>query len=157
MTRRRAPGISVDEGGATLVEFALVAPAVILSLVACLDFARALNAYVTIANASREGARYAIVHPDADNAAIRTLVAGRVAPLDTGTSLVVSTTYDDGGGPLPWPDTGLPASAPVPREIKVRVVTTYSWYASTWLIGSLFSTTTGSRTFGSTSTMVIVR
>jgi Flp pilus assembly protein TadG len=146
-----------DESGSTLVEFALVAPAVILILVACLDFARALNAYVTIANASREGARYAIVHPDVGSAAIRARVAERVAPLDTGVPLGVSATYDDGTGARAWPDTGLPASSLVPAEMKIRVTTTYSWYASTWIIGSLFDVTSGSRTFGSTSTMVVIR
>jgi Flp pilus assembly protein TadG len=43
-----------EQRGTTLVEFALVTPVLILVLVASLDFARALNAYVTVTNASRE-------------------------------------------------------------------------------------------------------
>lgn len=145
-----------DERGATLVEFALVAPVVILILVACLDFARALNAYVTVANASREGARYATLHPAADNAAIRSAVRARAIPLDTATIGVI-VTYDDGSGPQPWPDSGVPESWPSPQPIAVRVATSYDWHASTWVVGAFFAITSGSRTFGSESTMVAIR
>jgi hypothetical protein len=41
------------------VELALVSFLLILLLVGVIDFARAFNSYVVIANASREGARYA--------------------------------------------------------------------------------------------------
>jgi Flp pilus assembly protein TadG len=146
-----------DERGATLVEFALVAPVVLLILVACLDFARALNAYVTIVNASREGARYATLNPLATNAAIRSAVQSRAVPLDT-SRVGVIVTYDDGWGPpLAWPDTGLPESSPSPQPIAVRVTTSYDWLAATWLVGAFFSVTTGSRSFASESTMVAVR
>ena len=145
-----------DEHGATLVEFALVAPVVLLVVVACLDFARALNAYVTVANASREGARYATLHPAADNAAIRSAVRSRAVPLDT-SAISVNVTYDDGSGPQAWPDTGVPESTPTPRPIAVRVTTTYDWHAATWVAGAFFSLTSGSRSFGSESTMVAIR
>jgi Flp pilus assembly pilin Flp len=146
-----------EDRGATLVEFALVAPLVILMLVACLDFARALNAYVTVANASREGARYATLHADADYATIRSAVKSRALPLDT-SAIGVTVTYDDGSGPQNWPDTGgLFESFPEPRPIAIRVVTSYDWYAATAIAGSFFSITTGSRSFGSESTMVAIR
>ncbi|MGH2491356.1 MAG: TadE/TadG family type IV pilus assembly protein [Candidatus Limnocylindria bacterium] len=147
-----------DERGTTVVEFALVAPVVILILVSCVDFARALNAYVTLANASREGARYATLHPAADDAAIRLAVKARAIPLDTA-AIGVIITYDDGSGsgPQPWPDTGVPESSPSPRPIAVRVATSYDWHASTWVVGAFFSITSGSRTFGSESTMVAIR
>ena len=54
--RRLIAGIR-DDRGVTLVEFALVIPVVLVLLIACIDFARVLNASVTIQNASREGAR----------------------------------------------------------------------------------------------------
>jgi len=146
-----------DERGATLVEFALVAPVVLLILVACLDFARALNAYATIVNATREGARYATLNPVATSAAITSAVKSRAIPLDTG-AIGVTVTYDDGTGTWPWPTSGgLPESFSSPQPITVHVATTYDWLASTWLVGSLFSVTTGSRTFGSESTMVAIR
>ena len=55
MSRRR-------EAGQSLVEFALIAPLLMLLVLATIDGARAVFAYNTIANAAREGARYGIVH-----------------------------------------------------------------------------------------------
>jgi Flp pilus assembly protein TadG len=144
-----------EEKGTTLVEFALVVPVVILVLVTCLDFARALNAYVTIANASREGARYATVHPDADLSQIQAAVAARVAPLDP-TRMTISATYNAGYGPQGWPAGGIPASSPAPALVQVRVDASYDWSATTWLVGSFFGAT-GSRSFASSSAMEAFR
>jgi Flp pilus assembly protein TadG len=47
--------------GQTLVEFALVLPVFILILVGIFDFGRAIFAYNTLLNASREAARQAVV------------------------------------------------------------------------------------------------
>lgn len=55
MSRRR-------QRGQSLVEFALMAPLLMLLVLATIDGARAVFAYNTIANAAREGARYGIVH-----------------------------------------------------------------------------------------------
>ncbi len=146
------------EQGTTLVEFALVTPVLILILVACLDFARALNAYVTVANASREGARYATVHPDAELSAIRDSITARIAPLDP-TALTVSASYGAGaspGCPQPWPTGGIPPSAPTPMGVPVRVCASYQWSAATWLVGAFFSGT-GSRALQSESEMVAIR
>ncbi len=46
-----------NEKGQSLVEFALVVPLVILILMAIIEFGFMFNAYITISNASREGAR----------------------------------------------------------------------------------------------------
>lgn len=150
-----ARSFTSEEQGATLVEFAIVLPVLLLVLVACLDFARALNAYVTVANASRDGARYATVHPGVDPDAIRDEVRSRVSPLDT-SALDVSATYDTGSGPVAWPTGGVPASAPIPTAVRVRITTTYQWQATTWIVGSFFGAT-GSRTFGSSSAMEMIR
>lgn len=149
------PRFTRDDQGATLVEFALALPVLLLVLVACLDFARALNAYVTVANASREGAYYATIHPGADPNDIRDEVRSRITPLDT-SALLVTATYDAGGGPQAWPVGGVPQSAPVPAPVTVKISTTYQWRASTWVVGTFFGLT-GSRTFGSSSTMEVMR
>ena len=47
--------------GQSIVEFALVAPLLILLVLALFDFGRAVYAYNAISNAAREGARVAIV------------------------------------------------------------------------------------------------
>jgi Flp pilus assembly pilin Flp len=147
--------LAQDDRGTTLVEFALVVPVLILVLVSCLDFARALNAYVTIANASREAARYATVHPEADLSQIRAAAAARIAPLDPA-ALGVAAFYGASPSPLPWPSGGIPPSAPAPAPVVVRVDVTYDWNAATWIVGSFFGAT-ASRTFTASSSMAAIR
>lgn len=48
--------------GSTLVEAALIMPIVLLFLIGALDVGRAVWSYNVIAEAAREGGRYAIVH-----------------------------------------------------------------------------------------------
>ena len=119
------------EEGATLVEFALVAPVLILALVACFDFARALNAYIIVANASREGARYATVHPGATASDIDSYISTRVAPLDP-TALTV--TLD------PFARTSDPRwviTAPAPGTVSVTV--RYGWTSATGIMSVFFA------------------
>jgi Flp pilus assembly protein TadG len=52
------------ERGASLVELSLVLFILILLVAGVIDFGRAFNSYIVINNASREGARYASLHPD---------------------------------------------------------------------------------------------
>jgi len=136
------------DGGAILVEFALVAPVLILVLVGCLDFARAINAYVTITSASREGARYATVNPSASAADVRDYIGTRIAPLSTdpavlfvGLSAFVPTATTDPR----WSTTPGPGY----RTVTVR----YRWDAATSLVGSFFAAASGSVTFDISSTM----
>ena len=51
-----------ERRGQAIVEFALVAPIFILSLLALIEFGRAVYSIQMLHNAAREGARYAIVH-----------------------------------------------------------------------------------------------
>ncbi|HEY6202140.1 MAG TPA: TadE/TadG family type IV pilus assembly protein [Candidatus Limnocylindria bacterium] len=139
-----------DEHGATVVEFALVSPVLLLALVACCDFARALNAYVTVANAAREGARYASITNGATSSSVQTYLATRVAPLNPSPPAMVVTLASPAPTSVRWsPD------APAPKTFTVTV--TYEWRSSTWLIGSFLSTASGSTTFGSSSSMESVR
>jgi Flp pilus assembly protein TadG len=56
-----------SERGQTLVEFSMVVTVLFLILFGIVDFSRLFFAYATMANGVREGARYAVVHPDADD------------------------------------------------------------------------------------------
>lgn len=47
----------ISERGAVAVEFALLAPVLIMILLGIMEFGRAYNAQVTLTNAAREGAR----------------------------------------------------------------------------------------------------
>jgi Flp pilus assembly pilin Flp len=120
-----------DQEGASLVEFALVAPVLLLVLVGILDLGRAVNAYVTVSNAAREGSHYAILHPTAAPSAIASAVRARVVPLDE-TQVAVTTSYYNGSAFSSWP----PAS-PYPTPLPVRVSVCYPWSAATF-IGRFF-------------------
>jgi len=50
--------------GQSLVELALLLPALLLLVVVTLDLGRGIYYYSVIYNAAREGARYGIIHPD---------------------------------------------------------------------------------------------
>jgi len=54
--------------GQALVEFALVLPLLLLLILLAVQFGFILNAYITLTHLSREGARYAAVHPQTDQA-----------------------------------------------------------------------------------------
>ncbi len=49
------------EGGQSLVEFALVVPMLLILVFGVVDFGLGLRAYISIASATREGARFAVV------------------------------------------------------------------------------------------------
>jgi Flp pilus assembly protein TadG len=139
-----------DEHAATLVEFALVTPVLLVALVACFDFARALNAYVTVASAAREGARYASISDSPTSDSVRAYLLTRVAPLDTSSSAF--------GVSLATPVRTNPSWSPdAPAPTRFTVVITYQWHSATWLVGSFFAATSGSPTFASSSSMESVR
>jgi hypothetical protein len=124
------------EDATSTVEFALVAPVLFLLLVGILDLGRAVNAYVTVSNAAREGSHYAILHPTAAPSAIASAVRARVVPLDE-TQVVVAASYYNGSTFTPWPLGGVPASTPAPSSVPVRVSVCYPWAAATF-IGRFF-------------------
>ena len=92
-----------NQKGATMVEYALVLLLFLTALYAIMEFGRFIFAYNVLAGATREGARYAIVHGNKSGSAatasdiqdkVRTWAVG----LDT-TSLSVTTTWAPGNGP----------------------------------------------------------
>ena len=125
------------ERGQSLVEFAMIAPLLILLMVGILDVGRAVNAYVTISNAAREGSHYAALHPTASPGAIASAVRARVVPLDS-SSVTVTARYYDGTAFQAWPSGGVPASS-TPGYVPVQVQVSYPWAAITMLIGVFFS------------------
>ena len=156
------PRLVTASEGVALVEFALMVPVLILLLVGILDTGRAVNAYVTISNASREGARYAALNPTAAPSAIKSSAvlphAQQLDPSDL-TGIRVYVTYSNANVtstacPVAT-TTAPPASSPSPVPIPVRVDVTYPWSAATFFIGQFFGG--GSRTFCASSTVDTVR
>ena len=81
-----------DHRGQAIVEFALVLPLLLILLFGVIDFGRALQTYITINNASREGARLGAINPDAD---IEGKVRDAAGEFDTA-DLTVGTSFPDG-------------------------------------------------------------
>jgi len=81
------------ERGQSMVEFALVLPLMLLVLMGMVDFSRMLGVYLTLQNATREGARLAVT------GATDSAIAARVdamAPTLTASSLTVTVTPAQG-------------------------------------------------------------
>lgn len=97
MRRRRARG----RRGQALVEFALVAPLLLLLILGLIDFARAWNVYQVITDAAREGARNAVVQnqtlTEAEVTGIIGAALGR-ANLDPDATTITITGFNSGQG-----------------------------------------------------------
>src|SRR6266550_7267996 len=91
------------ERGSTLVEFAIAATVFLTVVFAVIEFGRALWVHNALADAARRGARYAVIHPASDSAAVRNVVvygdpAGGSSPLvDNLTTANVNVTYSGFG------------------------------------------------------------
>lgn len=71
-TQRHKPKARRAESGQGLIEFGLVLPALLLTLMGIADFGRLFAVYSNLFNAAREGARYGVVTPrDVDGIAAR--------------------------------------------------------------------------------------
>lgn len=124
--RRPSPGThiygpKVDEarrhkdGGATLVEFAVVAPLLFLLLFGVVEFARVVHGFTTVWSAAREGARYATTVGDsngngtpnyADCNAIIDAALGKVVAVSLTDSDVTVTYFDRAGTEVANCDSG---------------------------------------------------
>lgn len=150
-----------DDRGVTIVEFALVVPVVLILLIACIDFARVLNASVTIQNASREGARYATLNPQAGGetdagyaARIGSYVSGRVVPLDAGlitVGITRSTSTDPRCAGVAPTSCAWAAGQPAPTRMTVTV--SYPWTATAWVIGPMFFAATRATSLQASASM----
>jgi len=109
--------ISHGVKGDTLVEFALLLPILMLILMGIFDLGRAFHAYIVIANAAREGARYGVVHPD-DHDGVVAAAEALIAGLDP-EELTISATC--------------------PSNETVRVEITYDFYVVTPLMAQFLS------------------
>jgi len=122
-----------DSRGQTLVEFALVLPLFILVLLGLFDLGRAVYAYNTISNASREAARVAIVNqtpPTIEAEAVKQAVGLGITGAD------VAIAYNDSDPTAP----NLCATAPFGLGCVVTVTVTYSYTAATPVIGQIVGT-----------------
>ena len=139
-----------NEEGSVLIEFAFVSLLLIVQLVGIMEAGRAVWMYGTLAHATREGARYAIVRGAESKAyrgasweAVASGVQDRVRAMSTGfgNSVTVTTTWDPAGDPACVPDNK--------PGCVVRVVSTVPYSPVTRLVPF------GNITMSATSQMVI--
>jgi hypothetical protein len=91
ISRRRGEG----EGGQSLVEFTLVLPIFLLVLFAIVDFGMAFNAWITVTNSAREGARVGSVRaPSGD---IEQRVRDTAGSLGDDLTVIVTNAEGDPG------------------------------------------------------------
>ena len=112
-----------NELGASLVEFALVAPLLFLLLFGVIEFARLGLGFTTVWTAAREGARHATTVGDSDGingpnyldcASITEAALAKVVGMSLATSDVSITFSDLTGAPVADCDPATPLPAPSP-------------------------------------------
>lgn len=118
--------------GQALVEFALVAPLFFLIVLALIEAGRFIVFYETLANATREGARYAIVHGSNSFCPSGPMPPGQTAPggcYDPTGANVVQQVRDTAFGLLGTGVAVTPAWGALGngREAEVRVSATYTY------------------------------
>lgn len=97
------------DGGAALVEMAIILPIILLLIMGLVEFARGYNARITLTHATREGVRVLAI--TGDPVVAETAAKNAATPLDTGL-ISVSTTACD-----PGEQTSLTASYPFDYSI----------------------------------------
>ena len=116
--------------GQALVEFALILPIFILVLVGIFDFGRAVYAYNTISNASRQAVRLGIV----DQNVIKIKADAVKASVSLGAGPADVDVF------FKTPDLSANCTAPVGVGCVVVVTVHYHYNAATPLIGNLVGT-----------------
>lgn len=94
-----------NESGASLVEFAFVAPLLFLLLFGVVEFSRLIGAYTTVWTSAREGARYATTSGDSDFAADVPRFRDCDGILDAVQALAITSGIDDSDVSVTWTDT----------------------------------------------------
>jgi Flp pilus assembly protein TadG len=88
--------------GQELAEFAIVLPLLLLVAFGVLDLGRIFHAAITITNAAREGARYAMIHPDDQDGIVNaTLTEAQNSGIDLSTSTIDASCPEGCGSGLP--------------------------------------------------------
>jgi Flp pilus assembly pilin Flp len=129
----RAAGLSRDESGQTLVEFAVVLPLVLLLLLGIMDFGKAFNYWITENQVAAEGARRAAVNLGA--ATLQDYVRSQIKVTELHDNAKICVSFPDG-------------LKTVGHPVKVTVAIKYLWMPVLKRFGKV-----GSLTLRNTATM----
>lgn len=128
------------ERGAVAVEFALLAPVLIMILLGIMEFGRAYNTQLTLTNAAREGVRVMAIDNDAATAlAATTSSADTLTPAVRGTDVIIAFQT------IP-PTTPAPTSCAPGRQVTVTI--SYSLSTVTGIAGPFSMTGKGTMLCG---------
>lgn len=89
--------------GATIVEFALILPLILGILLGILEFGWMIKNYLTLANATREGARIASVGRTIAETKSRITGIGSPLVFDPNTGILLEYSANEGATYFPWP------------------------------------------------------
>ena len=117
---RTVRGFRKQQGGATLVEFAVSILLVLTVLFSTIELCSAVYTYTVIADAANEGVRYAIVHSSDSAGAVSKVKAYAAYTLHDVSKIAVAVTYPDG-------------SAVPPNRVAVSVTYQYIPYLNTFM------------------------
>jgi Flp pilus assembly protein TadG len=111
--------------GASIVEFALIMPVLLVLLIGILESAYLAKVYLTVANATREGARSASLSKS--TADIRTRIKNTAYPVNvTDANITLQYSTDNGASyPYTMGDSGSQNSAPNGSMVRVTVSVTH--------------------------------
>lgn len=145
------------ERGASMVEFAISASALLLVMFGILEFGRVLYTYHTVSNAARLGSRYAIVRganctvldncPHVTSAQLQTWVQSQVPMVDSNTMTVTATWSTSTN-----PNTDCSATDPAGNDVPGHMVCVTVSYPFNFAVPFVSNTPL---TLSSTSKMVI--
>lgn len=111
--------------GATLVEFALLLPVLLAILLGIIEFGWLVKNHLTLANATREGARAAAV--GGSTSVIQTRITNTGSPLSFTSpngSILMQYSTNNGSTYLTWPaDSGTSNGVPSGNLVKITVTT----------------------------------
>jgi len=116
-----------DEAGQGMVEFALVLPVMVLLMIGLIDIGRAVFGYNTIANASRESARVAIVNQTSVDVMAEALKQSVSLGL-TAADVAIAYGHPSGSGTC---------GTPIGVGCLATVSVTYQYQPATPLIGQI--------------------
>lgn len=131
------PSIRADRTGAAIVEMAVVAPVLILLVLGVLEFGRAFMASHLITNASREGARMAILDGNT-NADVQTFIISELQaalPVDPADVAVVFTVTQVEDGTTSTDITTAGQRDLIAVDVTVAF-SEISWSNPNWLAGA---------------------
>lgn len=120
-----------SERGAVAVEFALLAPVLIMLLLGIMEFGRAYNVQISLSNAAREGARVMAINYAAPTAT----TTAKAAAISAASVLSPSLTNDK----IAFKYQTTPASTPAPTacaaNVQVTVTIDYNLSTMTGIAG----------------------